>query len=84
MYIFLYTLYSRPFLYFLFPFLFSYSKFPCRVQSKSQIIIIFLLILLLLLLNAQPNKPQHDAWFIYVLLENYSLLNMFLKKNSLQ
>jgi hypothetical protein len=35
---------------------------------------------MLLLLNAQPNKLQHDAWFIYVLLENYSLLNMFLKK----
>jgi hypothetical protein len=33
----------------------------------------------LLILNAQPNKLQHDAWIIYVLLENYSLLNVFLK-----
>jgi hypothetical protein len=55
-------------------FLFSNPKFQFSVQPKSQSIVIFLLVLLLLL-NAQ-TKIQYDAWFICVLVKNYSLLNM--------
>jgi hypothetical protein len=76
MYIFLYILYSSPFLPFFFPFPFSYPNFNLGFNSNSQLIIIFLLILLLLLLMHKQTKLQYDAWLIYVLLKNYSLLNM--------
>jgi hypothetical protein len=63
----------------LFSLLFHLSIIDFNLGFKSKFPHYYIIILLLL--NAQTNKLQHDAWIIYVLVENYFTLNMFLNNS---